>query len=56
VLEETIQQLKLSVPAIENGEIFYPGEKSLKTRKENQQHGIPVDEGVWEKVKLLSKK
>ena len=56
VLEETIQQLKSSVPATENGEIYYPGEKSLITRKVNQQLGIPVDDGVWEKVKLLSKK
>ncbi len=54
VLEGTIQQLKSSVPANENGEIYYPGEQSLKTRKLNMELGIPVDDGVWEKVKKLA--
>lgn len=54
VLSETISQLKSSDPVIENGEIFYPGEQSLKRRKENIQLGIPVDDGVWEKVKTLA--
>jgi len=54
VLNETIQQLKSTEPAIENGEIYYPGENSLKTRKENLEHGIPVDDGVWAKVRELA--
>jgi len=53
-LSETIAQLKSSVPVKENGEIFYPGEQSLKTRHENMQLGIPVDDGVWAKVKALA--
>jgi 3-dehydro-L-gulonate 2-dehydrogenase len=53
-LQETIEQLKSSVPATENGEIFYPGEQSLKTRCENIELGIPVDDGVWAKVKELA--
>jgi len=56
VLKETIQQLKSSIPAIENGQIFYPGEQSLKTRHLNMELGIPVDDGVWEKVKELAGK
>lgn len=55
ILEETIHQLKSSVPATENGEIYYPGEQSLKKRVENLKLGIPVDDGVWEKVKQLAK-
>ncbi len=54
VIEETIQQIKSSEPATENGEIYYPGEKSLRTRKENMEQGIPVDDGVWAKVKELA--
>ncbi|MBV5314452.1 MAG: 3-dehydro-L-gulonate 2-dehydrogenase [Prolixibacteraceae bacterium] len=54
VLNETIQQLKTSVPANENGEIFYPGEQSLKKRRENLELGIPVDDGIWAKVKELA--
>ena len=53
-LEKTISQIKSSKPASEKGEIFYPGEQSLKKRAENRQLGIPVDETVWEKVKELA--
>jgi len=53
-LHETIEQLKSSEPATENGKIFYPGEQSLKTRHENMELGIPVDEGIWAKVKELA--
>ena len=55
-LQETIEQLKSSVPADENGEIFYPGEQSLKTRHENMELGIPVDDGIWANVKELANK
>jgi len=54
-LSETIIQIKSSVPAEENKEIFYPGEQSLKSRKENMESGIPVDDGIWSKVKALAK-
>ena len=54
-VNETIEQIKNSVPAKENSEIYYPGEQSLRTRKENMELGIPVDQGVWEKVKELAK-
>ena len=54
VLSETITQIKLSVPVKENSEIFYPGEQSLKTRHENLAIGIPVDDGVWAKVRELA--
>jgi 3-dehydro-L-gulonate 2-dehydrogenase len=56
-LNETIAQIKSAVPAKEKGEIFFPGEnpeQSVKTRKENMELGIPVDDKVWEKVKALA--
>jgi 3-dehydro-L-gulonate 2-dehydrogenase len=53
-LAETIQQLRDSVPAAENGNINYPGERSIQTREENMRLGIPVDDGVWAKVKVLA--
>ena len=55
-IEDTLRQLKSSVPAKEGGEIFYPGENSLQTRNENLQLGIPVDDGVWSRVKELARK
>ncbi|WP_167604978.1 3-dehydro-L-gulonate 2-dehydrogenase [Maribellus sediminis] len=54
VLDETVKQLKASVPANENGEIFYPGEQSLRTRTINSELGILVDDGVWGNVKKLA--
>ncbi len=54
VLSETITQIKTSVPVTETSEIFYPGEQSFKTRHENLAIGIPVDDGVWAKVKELA--
>lgn len=54
-VNETIRQIKSSVPAKENGEIFYPGEQSQKTRKENLELGVPVDDTIWAKVCELAK-
>jgi 3-dehydro-L-gulonate 2-dehydrogenase len=54
ILNETIGQLKSSVPANENEKIYYPGEQSLKTRKENMSLGIPVDDDIWNRVKALA--
>lgn len=53
-LAETIAQIKSSAPAKENGEIYFPGEQSMKTRKENMELGIPVDDNVWAKIKELA--
>jgi 3-dehydro-L-gulonate 2-dehydrogenase len=53
-LGETIDQLKGSVPAKSDGDIYYPGEQSLKTRYKNREEGIPVDDSVWAKVKQLA--
>jgi 3-dehydro-L-gulonate 2-dehydrogenase len=53
-LHETITQVKSSVPVKENGEIYYPGEQSLKTRIENTELGIPVDDDIWTRVKQLA--
>jgi 3-dehydro-L-gulonate 2-dehydrogenase len=53
-LQETIEQLRNSTPVNENGEIHYPGERSLRTREENMALGIPVDDGVWKTVRTLA--
>ncbi len=53
-LNETVEQLKSSVPAEGNAEILYPGERFLKTRHENMEKGIPVDEGIWARVQELA--
>lgn len=53
-IDETVAQIKNAVPAKEGGEVFFPGENSAKTRAENMENGIPVDDAVWDKVKELA--
>jgi 3-dehydro-L-gulonate 2-dehydrogenase len=54
VLQQTIQQIKNSVPDERSSQIYYPGERTLLTRKENLKNGIPVDDGIWNEVKRLA--
>lgn len=53
IINTVINDIKASELAEENGNIFYPGELELKTRKENMEKGIPVIDEVWEKIKSL---
>jgi len=50
LIEEIIKYTKSSAPAEPGGSIYYPGEKTLATRRFNEQHGIPVDEMKWEEL------
>ena len=45
-----LEDVKLSVPEREGGEVYYPGERSLKNFRDNLEQGIPVVEEVWESV------
>ncbi|ADY53240.1 Malate/L-lactate dehydrogenase [Pseudopedobacter saltans DSM 12145] len=38
------------VQPIEGEAIYYPGEKTLQTRWQNEKEGIPVDEVMWQKL------
>ncbi|MEM6631419.1 MAG: 3-dehydro-L-gulonate 2-dehydrogenase [Bacteroidota bacterium] len=55
--EELIENVKESLKTAELAEnsrgIFYPGQRTLATRKENAQKGIPVNPSVWEKIMEL---
>lgn len=50
IVDKIIADVKESEPIRENGTIFYPGESSLNTRKENMEHGIPVVIEIWNKI------
>lgn len=52
-LNTTVEYIKNSEPAREGEEIFYPGELAALTRKENREHGIPVDQTVWNELLSL---
>jgi 3-dehydro-L-gulonate 2-dehydrogenase len=45
-LDQIILDLKSSMTFGKN-EIRYPGENNMKTRQENLQNGVPVDEKIW---------
>lgn len=53
-IADTIRQVKSALPAEAIDAIVYPGEQSLNNRKINLEKGIPVDEGVWNKVMELA--
>ena len=52
-VNEVLSDIKDSEKVDENKEICYPGERTLNTRKENLEKGIPVNEAIWDKIKSL---
>lgn len=43
-----------SEPAVGIKNVTYPGQSTVRKRKENLQNGIPVDDGVWAEVVALA--
>lgn len=52
-LDDIISDL-LSSSTFDHQEIRYPGEHILAIREKNRREGLPVDEGVWEKIKSFT--
>lgn len=52
-VDEVVDNVKASEKVEANGEIFYPGERTLNTRKKNLEYGIPVDENIWTTIKNM---
>ena len=50
LIDEIIQYTKSSAPAEPGGHIRYPGENTLAIRRMNEEHGIPVEERIWEEL------
>jgi 3-dehydro-L-gulonate 2-dehydrogenase len=50
VIREALNFAKSSQQVNAKSEILYPGEMVLRTRHENMEAGIPVNEEVWEQV------
>jgi 3-dehydro-L-gulonate 2-dehydrogenase len=53
VTRELAEYLKSSALMDDSEGAYYPGERTLLTRKENLEKGIPVDEPIWEQVKAM---
>lgn len=50
IIENVIADYKLSEPQDRNSAISYPGERVLRTRKQNLEKGIPVMTEVWNQI------
>ena len=53
IINQIIDDYHTSIPEDDSKEILYPGERVLKTRKDNLLNGIPVDEVVWKEITNL---
>lgn len=49
--EEILQNIKSSTPATPGGRISYPGENTLRTRRQSEQEGVLVNEEIWEQIR-----
>lgn len=50
LIEQILNFTKSSRPVDPDKPISYPGENTLRTRNQNKEQGIPVDEEIWDKV------
>jgi 3-dehydro-L-gulonate 2-dehydrogenase len=52
-MTDIVDFVKSAEPAEDTDEVYYPGERTLLTRKENLEKGVPVDDGYWEKLRSM---
>ena len=50
IVDELVADIKSSTPIQAGGNIFYPGEIEINTRRDNLENGIPVIEEKWEAI------
>lgn len=50
LINRVLEDIKSSIPATEGKEVRYPGQNSLKIRRENTKNGIPVLDSVWNQI------
>lgn len=50
LIDEIIRYTKSSEPIEPGGNIYYPGENTLATRRFNEKNGVPVDERIWKEL------
>ena len=53
LMNDTIADIKQSVPVSEQTRIMYPGEPELMTRRSNLATGIEVEDQVWQTITAL---
>lgn len=50
LIKRVLDDIHSSIPAIDGKEVRYPGQNSLKIRRENTKNGIPVLDSVWNQI------
>ena len=53
LIQRVVDDITSSIPAEEGKAVRYPGQNSLKIRRENTANGIPVLDSVWEQIIAL---
>lgn len=53
VVDQIVEYVQASEPASGHDRVTYPGERTLATRRENREFGIPVEPEVWRAVRAL---
>lgn len=54
--ERLLRDFRAAEPAEEGKPFFYPGEKAARTRRENLELGVPVNEEIWNALKAEAAK
>ncbi|MBD3895302.1 3-dehydro-L-gulonate 2-dehydrogenase [Halomonas sp. ML-15] len=49
-VDDLVRYLHDAEPAEGHGNVSYPGERTLQTRRDNLEKGVPVDDAIWQKV------
>ncbi|MBK5240360.1 3-dehydro-L-gulonate 2-dehydrogenase [Clostridium sp.] len=50
ILESTINHLSTAEPIEDDGKVYYPGQRTVKTREDSLENGIVADETVWNEI------
>lgn len=53
IVNHIVDHLHDAATAADVDQIYYPGERTLNTRQENMERGVPVDEEIWEEVREM---
>ncbi|MEM7371363.1 MAG: 3-dehydro-L-gulonate 2-dehydrogenase [Bacteroidota bacterium] len=53
IISHTLDALHQGEAAEAGGQAFYPGERTLQTRRDNLKLGIPVDEKYWAEIQAM---
>lgn len=54
VVDSMAEYVNGSSPAEPGRRVTYPGQNTVKTRKDHATNGVPVDDGIWQEVMALA--